>query len=859
MAFLNVVYCNHMDLSWRRPRYVAGQTNGYWFAPYSEIQERQIDAGLDFIREGGKYDLEQTISLREYLERNPDLFDEVAEMIRDGKLTMLGGGESIIDYNLSDGESIVRNHVYSRRWLREVFDYAPTLAACPDTFGLSAGLPGLFRQLGYRGLSYFHRIFLNNKPYWKGLSGDVVALDSARVQSKMNAINVGYYRKIRACTICNGKGCGVCGGLGAEFVFDPDCAERFMDLKDHLNGIEGDAVITQLGEESALPEKAVAMLQQLAEETNRTLRFLSSEELSNIYTSNLLERVDEAAEKDIDDRIEGNPVAAGCYTSRIRIKKEVRYCESLLRTAERLAVAAALEDEKYPVKTLEYWWRKLFYLLFHDSVPGSHSDDANEELMETARMMRSGLYRIIDRSMKKLLRKVAVEDGKGIPFAVFNPLEFDVENARFTGVIHCDHWVEGGRIIAPDGSECDVLSFKHTQTPDSNNAQVEFIGSLPAFGYGIYRFIPMDEFEVDAKYMKRGCVMENNFLRIEFGPYSIKSIFDKVKNCEIACEGTFSPVLHEDAGHLWGRSCAVLYSERADMPQFSDNMLPAQAFERKVSYLKGKGFQRVDITVKYGRQEHQVKHLDWTAEFMLPDDSDELSVRIRTCFDARDTKLLTQVVLPKAPVDGLLDYEIPLGVVARGPVATFDGMLEHSDEWAALRYVSANLGDTRVTLCNNGTPAHSIDGNVIRVSLLRNPTLLCCGFGIEKAIDPTENVFDFTLRAGGNLMDAYRGGMKLNTNFPATAVIPQDGILPKEGRLITLPTDCVLLGLKGAEDGNGFVARYLGGEESKAMKFSAPVTACNLLEDAEGEPDENVTVPRYTITTWRLSADALKR
>ena len=64
------------------------------------------------------------------------------------------------------------------------------------------------------------------------------------------------------------------------------------------------------------------------------------------------------------------------------------------------------------------------------------------------------------------------------------------------------------------------------------------------------------------------------------------------------------------------------------MPQFSDNMLPAQEFERKVSYLKGKGFQRVDITVKYGRQEHQVKHLDWTAEFMLPDDSDELS-RIR--------------------------------------------------------------------------------------------------------------------------------------------------------------------------------------------------------------------------------------
>ena len=115
MAFLNIAYGNHMDLTWRRPRYNAGVTDGYSIAPYGEIQERQIDAGLDFIREGGKYDLEQTYILREYLDRNPDLFDEVAEMMRAGKFTVLGGGESVVDYNLSDSESIIRNHMYSRR------------------------------------------------------------------------------------------------------------------------------------------------------------------------------------------------------------------------------------------------------------------------------------------------------------------------------------------------------------------------------------------------------------------------------------------------------------------------------------------------------------------------------------------------------------------------------------------------------------------------------------------------------------------------------------------------------------------------------------------------------------------------
>ena len=69
-----------------------------------------------------------------------------------------------------------------------------------------------------------------------------------------------------------------------------------------------------------------------------------------------------------------------------------------------------------------------------------------------------------------------------------------------------------------------------------------------------------------------------------------------------------------------------------------------------------------------------------------------------------------------------------------------------------------------------------------------------------------------------------------DTSFPSTAVTPRKVFCP-EGRLITLPTDCVLLGLKGAEDGNDFVARYLGEDQSHEIQH---VTTCNLLEDAEG-------------------------
>ena len=208
MAYLNVLFKNHMDLTWRRPRYTAGKSAAGKIVPYSEVQELQMDYALDYVRAGGVCDLEQTISLREYLERNPDTAEEIGEMIRNGRLRVLGSGESVVDYNLPDGESLVRNHLYSRLWLRDTFGVAPSLASVPDSFGVSAGLPGLFRQLGYKGVLSIGRVFVGNKPYWRGISGDVIALDT-RNETVGDACGWAPYIKQRICTLCGGEGCSV--------------------------------------------------------------------------------------------------------------------------------------------------------------------------------------------------------------------------------------------------------------------------------------------------------------------------------------------------------------------------------------------------------------------------------------------------------------------------------------------------------------------------------------------------------------------------------------------------------------------------------------------------------------------------
>lgn len=862
MAYFNVLYMNHMDLTWRRPRYQAANVDRYQVVPYAEIQERLIDAGLDFAREGGCYCIEQTISLREYIERNPDLEEEITRLIRDGRLFMLGGGESVIDYNMPDGECLVRNHLYSRLWLKHKFGVEPELACCPDTFGLSANLPTLFRELGYRGISQYHRVFQGAKPVWQGISGDRILLETSKM-SPRPTFGAGSVLKSRVCGICGGKGDTCCNGCGFVPVYAPQNENQLDDMLDAIvqHGRSGDVNIIINGEESMPPEGVCAKLRILAEKAGMEIRFIGLETLIGENYGDLLQNVDILPEDMIDTRPEGNPVGAGCYTTRIKLKQENRRCEAALRAAETLAVAASLDGDSYLAKTIERLWRMLAFMQFHDALPATHSDDAYAELMETARQIRASVNRIINRAGNRLISNITVAEGEGIPFFVLNPLEFDAKEAVLSAAVTVDEYTRSGMVISPDGSRHALLSFERSSNPESNVARITFIGSLPAFGYGIFRFVPSEDDLPQPAPCRGGFVMENEFLCVELDSRAVKSVIDKRTGRMIATDGTFAPVLSDDAGHPWGRTNIKQYRERADKPDYWENMMPPRVYSHEVRYSRRGELQIATIHITYARDEKQIELLDWTAELILVDGSDTLRVKIKTSFDARDIKLSTAVVLPEPPRDGILDYEIPLGRIARGRAENFDYQLGYSDEWPALRYVSADIGGQTVTLCNSGTPGHSIDRNTILVSLIRTPTQLCCGYGFKGAIDRSLHTFEVTLSAGLTPLEEYRRGMVLNTHYPAftgnTAKMNKTDSKVLSGSFMQLPNDTPLLALKVAEDGNGYICRYLGGRETVQLHFDEAVEICSILEDGTGEKVSEVEVKPFAIKTLRLGRDNL--
>ena len=356
MPNFTVVARNHMDLTWRRCFESYFTYGGHVIRPYAEIEEHQLDWWLDVGCESGMvYEIEQTITIRKYLERNPSRAKRVKELADSGKLRFLGGGEAVIDYNMTDGESIVRNHFYSRRYLAKNYGVTPKFAACPDTFGLSAGLPQFFRQLGYPAIALFNRLFRDGKPVWEGISGHQVAIETAKYPDARFPEGTKY----PACTACCGEGCAVCHGAGIDINYRYQGKHLDQEFSSQMPVTEGDLVFLQGSEELIESDNLMANLQAYADENGYTLKFAGCEDVIEERYAGLLKAVREGTVPPewIDDRPEGNPFATGCCVSRIRIKQENRRLEAALQSAERLcALARSITGADYPAETLEQLW-----------------------------------------------------------------------------------------------------------------------------------------------------------------------------------------------------------------------------------------------------------------------------------------------------------------------------------------------------------------------------------------------------------------------------------------------------------------------------------------------------------------------
>lgn len=95
----------------------------------------------------------------------PDLYLDVKNAVKNGKIVVEGGMWVESDTNIPSGESLIRQFMFGKKFIEEEFDVESVMFWLPDSFGCSASLPQIMDKCGIK-------YFMNAKIKWLYDGGD---------------------------------------------------------------------------------------------------------------------------------------------------------------------------------------------------------------------------------------------------------------------------------------------------------------------------------------------------------------------------------------------------------------------------------------------------------------------------------------------------------------------------------------------------------------------------------------------------------------------------------------------------------------------------------------------------------------
>lgn len=346
--------------------------------------------------------------LYKYLsEESPELYEEVKEMVKQGRWEVEGGMWVEADCNLSSGESLVRQFLYGKRFMKKEFGVDSKVLWLPDVFGYSAALPQIMNKCGIDKFitSKIGWNESNKMPYdafiWHGIDNTPVftyfmtAQDKHRSQEP--ATNVTYNAKLNANQL-----------RGAY--------DRFQQKE-----LYDDVLITfGFGDGGGGPTvKDLEMYDRLKKGLPGTSTAVMG------FAGDFLE--------DVKTKTENNPHTPhwngelylefhrGTYTSQAKNKRYNRKSEFMFENAETLSlINEYLTGAVYPKEKMQAAWETILLNQFHDIIPGSSIHEVYEVSHAQYEEIGKTGNEIINFAERNIADGVCADEG----YVVFNPNSF---------------------------------------------------------------------------------------------------------------------------------------------------------------------------------------------------------------------------------------------------------------------------------------------------------------------------------------------------------------------------------------------------------------------------------------------------
>lgn len=726
----------------------------------------------------------------------PEIFAQVKEKIAEGQWEITGGMWVEPDTNVPSGESLVRQFLYGKKYIREEFGKETRLVWLPDVFGYSAAMPQIMKK---SGMKYFMTTKIswnqyNHFPYdtfwWKGIDGSEIF---------------------------------------THFITTPEDGSWFYTYNGHMDPEEVMGVWDNYKDKDKNDKLLIAYgwgdggggpTREMLEQTRVMKNIPGIPEASTSGAEEYFEKIYNEMDHDQMNRWDGElyfELHRGTYTSQAENKKQNRKTEVLLHNLEAVAVEADLVngEDRYPKQELDEMWERTLLDQFHDILPGSSIRQVYEDTAKDYAKIKETGERLLGEARERAALAAAPEKDS---VCVRNTTGF-VQSAYVM--------IPYGEVLRPG------MGLKVGDRPgkcqETEEGLLFYAENIPAYGYRMFEICSLTENptaepkEETARLDRTGGSSRFYELRLNENG-EISYLFDRENQREISA----------------GRPMNVLAAFE-DKPQRFD------AWDIDV-YYKEKPYQPFRLTgqeVVEQNARRSVLRQTWsfnrssvTQDLILYSDSRRID--FVTTVDWKEKQVFLKTYFPVDIHASEATYEIQFGSIQR-PTHTNTEWDFARFEVPGHRYADLSEGDYGVSLLNDCKYGWDIQGNTIGLSLIKSAVRP------DETADRRVHTFTYSLyphRGNVKECDVQREALALNMPLLCTQ---EAGTGNKGGKteysLVQTDSSHVLIDtVKKAEEGKAYIVRMYEyrniSKDSVRLTFGHPVkrvTETDLCEEKETE------------------------
>lgn len=651
---------SHIDMAW------------LWrLCATREKASRTFSTVLNLMKQYPEYRfMHSSPQLYQFLKEDyPEIYEQVKKRIAEGSWEITGGMWVEPDTNVPSGESLVRQFLYGKRFIREEFGKETTLVWLPDVFGYSAAFPQIMKKCG---MKYFMTTKIswnqyNHFPYdtfmWKGIDGSEIF---------------------------------------THFITTPEDGSWYYTYNGHMDPEEVTGVWKNYKDKDKNDELLIAFgwgdggggpTREMLEQSRVMKNIPGIPRVEMCSAEGYFARLYDRTDHDSLGKWEGElyfELHRGTYTSQAANKRYNRKTEILLHDLEFLAVLDGLENGSlYPRAELDRMWERTLLNQFHDILPGSSIRQVYEDTTRDYEAIGQKGGQLLESAKQRLSEKIRVEENSVI---LYNTAGFVRD--EYVCIPY------GGPVQKNSGFLDETGPISGTDTGDGI---LVYVTGIPAFGYKTLQITPQTAQPFEADIRVSGNRVTSPFYELTFNENGeIASLYDREYERRVDC----------------GRPMNV-FAAYEDKPQRFD------AWDVDV-YYKEKPYAPFKLTGREVIREGETAVIRQSFCFNKSTLSQDMILYAKsrridfvTTLDWKEEQVFLKVYFPVDVHANEAEYEIQFGSIRR-PTHT-------NTEWDFARFEVpghrwADLSENNygVAILNDCKYGYDIHENVLGLSLLKS-------------------------------------------------------------------------------------------------------------------------------------------